>query len=786
MELNSWYTKWMKKINSSIYTATMSVNNNACINVLSDMVDDLLKNVHTDVPWIPLTQKLGFVKEFKFKSVEKNGRERNDFRREKYEFVEELRDTLWEKGVRSCFAESVIGGFYDFLMEVGRTDANCNQRRTIRNEPKYLINRMIQIAEWDAANVTRRHNTGITFAPRLRSIFPDVIYHKNTPVFGGAIRVEVSPDNNRLVCKINFLGGEDNTTPIVINGTQELAKNKVLHAAGKPMLGDMAGKTVYRDPLTNFVIRPNQKPFLPLLKTWTDLVQIRALSCHHGDYPSDLIAVCVNDYCLLHSMRMLGYPFVILSTATSVTLYCYDIYADEQFKAKKLTDQIIIVAKVFSNISSLKLKADDWFDKLIHILISNKEANTDPSQYVALENVINMWIEISNTINKEIQYLIKMKSNIVESQNRLSDDCHQFLHLFPTTIDTWFSQFVSVETIISGIADTSGKIREHMTNLQIMHPIPPIPADFKNHDVNAAAAEWIGQYDSISALVDNAIDVETSLHISQAYRACILLTTYREYPMRCDVNIMYQGLRKTLMLGLDQTMIGRHNAGSFVSQEQMVSFFLPNSIVSYKNLFIILRIAKHARWSPPQPSVLIRELGKQVGTTAVDTMTCNKINVLDVYHYVLRNPIIADRLENGLLTLWLLSLENLPFTCKDIIEMYNNLLNIQYDVFPFEAIPLSDVFVEGHTRSIDNPNPDSSTKSKTTMSARYLEDNAAPLSANADVDYRRQIADTEAEFAARIERIRAARAAARGTNSNKGGTRHNVSNRRNRTNKKRK
>jgi hypothetical protein len=355
-----------------------------------------------------------------------------------------------------------------------------------------------------------------------------------------------------------------------------------------------------------------------------------------------------------------------------------------------------------------------------------------------------------------------MKLNIVASPVRLSDDCHQFIHLFPTTIDTWFSQFVSVERILSGIADTSEGIREHMTILQKMPHIPPIPADFTNHDVDAAAAEWIGQYDSISALVDNAININTSLHLSQAYRACILLTTYREYPMRCDVNILYQGLRKTLMLGLDQTKIGGHNAGSFVSRDQMVSLFLPNSVVSYKNLFMTLRIAKQASWKPPQPSIVRNDLAKQTGAFLRHASTCNKINALDVYHYVLRNPIIADRLENGLLTLWLLSSENLPFTCKDIIEMYNDLLNIQYGEFAFEDIPLPEVIIDGYTRSIDNPNP-SSNAVRTTMSPRYLDDNrrTVPISANGAVDYARVNAAAKAEAtAARIAQANAVRAMA--------------------------
>jgi hypothetical protein len=811
-ELISWYRKWMNTINSSIYTAVRGVNNNACINVLSDMVDDLLYKVHDDVKWIPRTQKQGFVKEFKFKSVEKTGRERNEYRKEKYDFVEELHATLWEKGVRSCFAESVMGGFYDFLLEVKRDpNVNFNQTRSIRNEPEYLINRMMRIAEWDAANVSKKHNTGISFAPLLHSIFPDIIFRKILPVFGGAICVVVSPDNNTLECSINFLRGDDNRVPIIINGTQELAKNKVLFAAKKPMLGDKAGMTEYgRDSLKDFVTTKEQLPFLPLLKTWTDFVQIRALSCHHGEYPSDLIAVCVNDYCLLHTARMFGIPFVILSTATSVTLYCNDVYADEQFKVKKLTDQITIASKVFSNISSLRLKADKWFDKLFVILINNKEANTDPSQYLAVENVINMWIAISNTINKEIQYLKKMKSSIAASPDSLSDDCHQFLHLFPTTIDTWFSQFVSVETILSGIADTSEKIREHMTRLQGMPPISSIRDELKKRYVENAAAEWIGQYDSISALVDNAIDVETSLHLSQAYRACILLTTYREYPMSCDVNIMYQGLRRTLMLGLKQTKIRGYKAGSFVSKEQMVSLFLPDGAVSYKNLFIILRIAKHARWSPPQPSILKEDLAKQVArTTAVSSSTCNKVNALDVYHHVLRNPIIADRLENGLLTLWLLSLENLPFTCKDIIEMYNNLLNIQYryseqdSKFPFEAILLPNVAIQGYTRSIDSHNPETNAV-KTTISESYLRNGAIALSAIDVEAYESMTAAAKAEAdAARIAQRKANSDAAkgkleenrnsnnnmgeaRGRNPKKGGTRRKIANRRNRSNKKRK
>ena len=105
-------------------------------------------------------------------------------------------------------------------------------------------------------------------------------------------------------------------------------------------------------------------------------------------------------------------------------------------------------------------------------------------------------------------------------------------------------------------------------------------------------------------------------------------------------------------------------AGSFVSANEIADVFLPKQMtnISINNLFVILRLAKEGKYTLP-PAASITQ--KQVG---------DLINAMDVYRCVLSIPSTAELLENGLLTLWLLSDANCPNTCTEIIRKSVELL----------------------------------------------------------------------------------------------------------------
>jgi hypothetical protein len=638
-DIRKWYEKWKKIIDNSIYTASGNVNNKACCDVLSNMIDDFLIQVHDYVPWIPL--KNVCIGEFPI--LDDEGA---------YD-IRGLYDLLWEKGVRSCFAESVRGGFYKHLLNHNRRLSNLAPYHTIPDEPNYLINRTLLVAAWDAA-------PGYSGFNQNRS---PVTGHEDITLFSDLMRVRVEPDNRALLFDISNSSKPVPTIriPSVGGKAQELSKNSLLAAANIATLAAIEEDEDDYNPKTKSRPKPKklelpsdltfaQKHCLPFLKTWTDFVQIRRLSQHHREHPDDLIAACTLDVCCNHSFRMYGVPFVMLSSAQSVKVYCYDTWADKEYQKRIDAEKVDTACIVFSNIDRLFNIANDWFHDFYRMLMSDQEVYTDPALYFSAFNVRNMWNSIRESMEKEVQRLKDIRERVINVR-KISDDDYQSIYLFPRTVDKWFSQFVSKEILITGIDETANGIRGQIELLKRC----------------TNATEWIEHYGTISNLVDNSVSTGIDSLYNQAYRICILVTTYRERPKGSNINTLFLALRESLRLAINATYIGSRGelGASFVSPNEMVDAFLPKTYTSVNDLFTILRLAKEGRWNLPSREMIPLK------------SICDLINAMDVYRCVLSIPNTVELLENGLLTLWLLSDIECPNTCTGIIRKSVELLRIK-------------------------------------------------------------------------------------------------------------
>jgi hypothetical protein len=267
-------------------------------------------------------------------------------------------------------------------------------------------------------------------------------------MFGGVMNVVINAENNALRCEV--LGYEN---AVELDALQKLSLNRLLNTADLPLLRGRKDQMEERKENLNFLkgnfikdkVHRQQKIILTLLKTWTDFSQIRRLSQYHGDKPTDLIAVCMNDYCLNATARMYGIPFVMLNTKTSVILYCYDVYADKNYFEDLEDNRIRTVSMVLSNIENLISNSTINFDIFKQYLVSERVKYIDPALYFAVFHIENMWTTINVNMTKEVERLKEIRDEIL-SDAPISDSNHQFIHLFPTSVEEWFPQFIYAET----------------------------------------------------------------------------------------------------------------------------------------------------------------------------------------------------------------------------------------------------------------------------------------------------------------------------------------------------
>jgi hypothetical protein len=189
-------------------------------------------------------------------------------------------------------------------------------------------------------------------------------------------------------------------------------------------------------------------------------------------------------------------------------------------------------------------------------------------------------------------------------------------------------------------------------------------------------------------------------------------------------------------------IVGKRLGNSFVSYNYaMNELFVPISITSINNLFTLLRIAKNASWTPPDMRAYPHNLTDSYvkfnsKLTEADSRRyggykriCDIINAMDVYHYILKDPTTLDRMENGFITLLLLSDPSCPITCDGIIKRCRILLDMGSPAVSFDQ--LSTCFVNNPTsttRSLDDPHPLTGEQGISRCSLYYFSNVTQPLS----------------------------------------------------------
>uniref|UniRef100_A0A6C0KTY6 Uncharacterized protein n=1 Tax=viral metagenome TaxID=1070528 RepID=A0A6C0KTY6_9ZZZZ len=634
-DVKDWYRTWKKRINTSrIFKGSGTVDQIVCRSLMSNMIDELLIKNHSKIPWIPLRQKDAVVETFPVRVQSHT-----------YD-VNKLYNALWERGIKSCFAESFADGFYDYLM---------SHNRELR-QALHLKNRTMPIAKWDGG-------TGYTGINAANAELAEIKSPGDLDMFGGVITVSVNQDNNVLELMYNV---EEKHLPIIrIDNTNKflsLSLNRLLVTLGRsPYRGDQildnSPLVIHPKPARNIDLSR-----LTLLKTWTDYMQTRALTRHYALRPKDLIGVVTVDICWNYTARMYGYPFVMLSTKTAVILYCYDPDAVTGYSQEITRQRITTFAKVLSlvddgiNITEQDIYklANKWFLEKYDGMVQHQHTYNNPSLYLTIFYTKKLWETIRNRLNVEIERLLNIKKEIILG-NPLSAENRQFIDLFPTDINKWFLRFVSAEDIIFGMYERIDKYRKYMTMIQGYRV-----ESMKNRDF--VAIDWKKRYDAIYDVVEAIPDIDRIQR--QMTIVWILVMTYRNN--RGGISALYPTLQFMLKRFVLDTQIISHNnrvldIQEFVSANVMENFCLPTpspSNVSINNLITLLRIAK---------------LGKLIIPKDIAPRQYNLINAMDVYRVILRNSKISEFFENGLFTLWILSDKNCPYTCPEFIAEYRDI-----------------------------------------------------------------------------------------------------------------
>ena len=612
--LKQWYTTWIENLEhrtKGIYCAEIdgiwNVSETRCRELLNNLIDELLEfaqnpdNVTPDgvINWIPLTHMIAEVAPaFTVRSAAGS----ND----KYdaETVTALRSLLNSKGVTQCFAESLGNGFYDSFLAPLSKDKKTGMQNVI-----------MPVAIWDAGSgFTRKHNVILAIDPPLSSVANPL------PIFGGVANVAVK----QHILSCSFLPGET----LQITGTQELGLNSILKKCNLDLLRGSADEEKTHD-LKHIVCTPPQiLTFLPILKTWTDLVQLRVLShLHRPGQPK--IAMCTLDICCEYSARMYGLPFVMLTSRNTVSISCYDLQAMKSFQAEQQLAKAQTLASVLLR-TDLNTLVISWFNKKLELLIRIKSYTVDPALFFGIRRFQNSFEVYKTEAKKELETIRALREALAKGNLSAIKQLYPLLQTFPTNLNEWLHRITNSDRIRSDFDETYHPLREVMQRIKSTN--------------DYTMDKWLTLREKVTQLIVNACPVTIVPLRLQMYVLCVFVVAYMEKGeflhsieslRRLQANEMKRVLENTVVA------VGPYTVHEFVSVETMTNVFIPPASIKprgpalekeWEIRMCATKLAKKSIWTPA---------GKGDASLALS-------DAMGAYHAILQDRAFAQMMEDTL------------------------------------------------------------------------------------------------------------------------------------------
>ena len=592
ININTWYVEWINRLEGMYTQGKTDVSQSRCQELMNDLVDELLlfvgdpRNVDgadNVINWIPLTTmeaQRDNVYYVHNAAADPTDAPMSEYTNEEGELepieegelnpavINRLRQYLNNNGVSHTFVESIKTSFYSSFLQNKTWNSQGNEFG--------MLNVILPIADWDAA-------PGVKKADYIPPMDAYMTSAEPLPIFGGIVNVHV--DNNILTCE-----GIGPKTALHIPGPQKLDLNAILKTAGQDILRVKKGN-VGKQERTRVLegIDPDDPAlklyYLPLLKTWTDYVQVRMLSHlnRSTDPAQPAIAMCTVDICCEITARMYGLPFVMLAGNRTITLYCYDLRANAKFAETQKDNRIQTMASVLAKRREMRATVSNWYTYITTLFENLEDYMTDPALYFSILAFKRKAEEYKKHMNRNLDDIDNVAKEL--DSGIISVRTQQLLQGFPTTLEKSFRLSTNSEQISIDFDET-------YTMLQGI--IQQIRSDPKTYDA------WQITRVKIDQDIVNICRTDMDSYRRYAYNIGIYVISYlKEYS---DINAKIKRLatiqEECIKATLQSTVVNGFIAESFVGVSDMQKAFIESS-VSYREWetkYKALLYAKEHAW----------------------------------------------------------------------------------------------------------------------------------------------------------------------------------------------
>ena len=390
--------KWMTIINApntGIFTLGDKVSQPRCKLILEDIVDDYINKLHDKygIKFLPRRKQQAFKKTVTLPNPKSNI---DDF--------EDLIDIMTKNNISNYFVESLSSRIGDFLNK-----ANINN-----------IN--FSIGDWDGGSgyaIGTKGIIGPTSPP------PFTLPNPVVNVFG--YMVAVKPQDATHAERLIIIN--EKKQGFYISPKMKLELNNIAQTLGLGRIRGSGESETSRMPVAiknpseigeSFPMETDKieaAAMLMSLKTWTDLVQIRASTLLKKQNPAAKVAVVISDGLCETTARMNGLSYVLFNQGKSVSLYCYDLNAltltIDEVKRKARVKEII---KQMTQPISQYIK--QWFDVRINRLKEIIQVTPLPSLFFTaslfLDIYQNNYSKIGDVLQKTLMDSVENLPNTLQ------------------------------------------------------------------------------------------------------------------------------------------------------------------------------------------------------------------------------------------------------------------------------------------------------------------------------------------------------------------------------------
>lgn len=199
--------------------------------------------------------------------------------------------------------------------------------------------------------------------------------------------------------------------------------------------------------------------FLPILKTWTDPIQLRCISMFKHTQPEIKIATVIYDICCETTARMNGLGHVLLNSSKSTTYYSYDMNS-RTMGIETLRQKSMVLSTVLNALGGIKPYIENWFADRIRTLATLHSYSIDPRIFLLAQRIQTRYEEQRERARELIGQLDQLRRSKTSNSQHWIMNYKNKMVTTPTNMEDWLKSVTHAEELAVALSEELNSVTQ--------------------------------------------------------------------------------------------------------------------------------------------------------------------------------------------------------------------------------------------------------------------------------------------------------------------------------------